>query len=450
MSRKLVLAALVAVMALGVSIAQATPSRIETLGGQGMYLQDDTNIFGNPATLGYYRNCVLLHLGGVDGGDMHALGGYSAGIGDMLTLGLIYGRNPSYELGGIALPLNGAVSGWTFDNNWGDYTTHAITYPIALPGLAFANTGAQVWENPIDIILAAKLGNLLLGVSWYMVSGKEHNTWDNDNPGDTEYTLKSSLNALKVGISADLGNIMPEVWFHYVPYKVNSKWENTAPVPATEYERELKGRRFNLGGRAFLKMGDNLTIVPAVEWSNVTGNVSVDSTPDEIIYVPTNLNEEDLSEEYKGNLINAGVSLNWTADRVLLVTSFGLQYAKYVRTLEVDGLTGDRQDSLKMFALPVVGIGLEYQATKILVVRGGISTTTIYAKGTENFETDLAGSLNPEEETAETYQSTTAAVGIGLHFGNLIIDLTAGDMIIDNEQSQDSLFSALDMKLKFD
>lgn len=455
MSKKLVVVLLAAMLTLGVSIAQATPSRLETLGqGTGLvYVQDDTDIFYNPATLGYYRNVGLLHMGGYSG-DMYALGGLSLGLGDMLTVGLIFARNPSYELGALsvmwwanaALDPAGSLTSpkWLWNDNWAAYPG---TYTVDIATSIGGYDAAMEWMNPIDIILAAKLGNMQLGVSWYTASGKHESTYEDDSPADYSETLKSRINALKVGLSADMGNVMPEVWFHWVPFKVSSTWEDD--IANTEINRELKGRRFNLGARAFYKMSDAVTIVPAIEWSNVNGDVSIDTTPD---FYPTSVStiiEEDLSENYKGNRINAGIGLNYAVDKVLVATSIGLQWYSFTRTLEVDGLDGSEEEVRKWLALPVVGLGVEYQATKIVTFRGGISTTTIYARYRNEDSADTAGSLNYEDTSSTTAQNTTASVGVGLNFGNLVIDLTAGNLLVAGEPATFSLFSALDAKYKF-
>jgi hypothetical protein len=333
---------------------------------------------------------------------------------------------------------------WAFNDNWSDY---GGINPVSIAAIAGLDE-AMEWHNPIDIMVAAKLGNLLLGVSWYMARGKATAEYTDDAPTDLTETLSAKLWALKVGLSADMGNIMPEVWFAYVPFNVNSKWEDD--VANTEVERDLKGRRFNLGMRLFLGMGDNLTIVPAIEWTNINADVTIDTSPD---FFPTSfatILEDDLGENYKGNGVNAGVGLNYAMDRVLFTTSIGLQWSKVTRELDVDGLSGSSTSTLSWWALPVIGIGLEYQCTKILVFRAGISTTTINAVYSDSWADDEVGSLNAEEDLKITEQNTVASAGIGLHFGNLIIDLTIGDMILSNEPGSQNLFSAMDVKYKFE
>jgi len=154
MSKKLAIVVLLAVVAFGASNAMATASRMETLGQTtGLaYVADDTSIFNNPGTVGYYGNAFMLHLGGVDGGDMMAFGGVTMNLGKMLTLGLVFARNPGYEeglIGSVLGPVFGTSSlgipsglGAAFQNNWAasmssftyGYNNYA-TFPVSLTGV---------------------------------------------------------------------------------------------------------------------------------------------------------------------------------------------------------------------------------------------------------------------------------------------------------------------------
>jgi len=461
---KRVIIALIAVLGLAVSVAQATPSRIETLGEQTglVYLQDDTDVFYNPATVGYYRNVLLLHLGAQDGGDMYALGGVSLGIGDMLTLAVIAGRNPNYEVGFSSLSGNESASiGWIMVNSldltsagptpW-NFLDNSVFYNVGTNTVSLAglNDAAMDWMNPIDVMLAAKLGSINLGVSYYIANGKHLETYEDDAPTDTTIELKALLQAVKVGLSADLGNMMPELWFAYVPFKVTGSYEDD--VANTSLDRELRGRRINVGGRLFYKANDNLTIVPAVEWTSIGGEMTIDSDP--IINPVSVVGFElaDFVESFKGNLVRAGIGINYSVDKILVASSIGMEYAKISDTLEVDGLDGDVEYSWRWLELPKVGLGIEYQATNILVLRTGINTTTIYASQNNEVTSDVLGSGNFDDNARESYQLTKAATGIGLHFGNLIVDLTAGELLVDAENDttgNSSFFSAMDVKYKF-
>lgn len=460
MSKKLVIVALMAVLTIGVSVAQATPSRIDTLGQNTglVYIQDDTNIFTNPAALSSYRNCLLFHMGGYDGGDIYALGGASLGLGEMITLGLIVGRNPDYEEG-----MLGLITGEVFQTGMGplplDFQNHwnGGAVPPANPrnysnagtntaSIAGLNAAAMNWVNPIDILLAVKLGNVSIGASWYMASGK-HTSDYSDDVLNTSEELTARLQAWKFGVAASMGNISPEVWFHYAPLTVTSTWTND--TANTEVERELKARRINVGLRVPYKVNDNLSIVPAFEYANINGEVTISTDPDAQSTSVLGPTMEDLVESYTGSSINAGIGINYQIEKLLVASSIGLQWMKGTASLEVEGLNGTVDDTMKWIAIPVVGLGLEYQCTKILVFRGGIATTTIFSRSTDLAESDVVGSLNYSDESNITQQNTIASVGLGLQFGNLVIDLTAGDMIIANERGYNQLFTAMDFKYKF-
>ena len=166
------------------------------------------------------------------------------------------------------------------------------------------------------------------------------------------------------------------------------------------------------------------------------------------------LTVEDLGENLKGNTINAGVGINYAVEKLLLATSIGVQWSKFVHTLEVDGIDGTTEETLSWVAFPVVGMGIEYQATKLVTFRGGMSTTAFWDKSSGEITADTPGSLDFRRDESITAQSTRASVGVGLNFGNLIIDLTVGGMLVGNEPNPSglgvqNLFSALDAKYKF-
>jgi hypothetical protein len=457
MSKKFVIVALMAVLAIGASVAQATPSRMDTLGQNTglVYLQDDTNIFANPADLANYRKMVWLHMGD-DSSDLTAYGGLSLGIGEMLTLGIIVGRNPSFEEGGGI----GAVMGDVIGGSGGGYPANFLNHwnASALPNYSSAGTnaasitgvptGAMVWMNPIDLMLAVKLGNINLGASWYYANGKATNKYTDDFPTDTDEKQTAKLTAWKFGLSTTMGNLTPEVWFHYSPFHLKSVWnDNVADTDAT---RKLDGRNFDIGAHVIYKMSDHLVLVPKIDYNNISASAKIDTNPD---FNPTGIafrTEGDLTEKYTGGMINAGIGINYSIDKLLVATSVGLQWFHFKQELSIDGLDGSVDETTKWIAIPVVGIGLEYQATKVLVLRGGIARSALYTKSTDITQADVLGSLNYKNtNTISAEAPVTANLGLGLHFGNLVLDLTAGDMIIQGEAGSNNLFSAADLTYKF-
>ena len=553
MSKKLLVAAMVAVLALGASIAQATPSRLETLGqgGGGLtYLADDTNMFWNPATVNAYPSHVMINLGGFDDNgandDMHATGTVVLGIGP-LNLGLGVGRNPDSELQAISMmaPNGEALStgmgagadgqpgiagvdddGDTivdnaselgtagsddamtvlFNNNWatgwsgvpmggswsvgpdgqpgvatvdddGDTTVDDIgelgfagSDDVYTPAMGNLPNGSTQWENPLDIIVGVKAGNINIGLSYYIARGRQVASAVTTTPGgvvvaDDEYDLKATIQSWKLGLAMEAGSMSPELWFHYDPFTLRSTWtDNLASNFDYELERMLKGRRINIGTRIPFKANDNLTVVPMFEYSTTSGEATFDESANNVAALTyimgpgpasyTNITVDDLSESYKATQITTGLGINYVKDRILVASSLGLNWMKAVQELEIDGVPGGQTNTMRLFQIPVVTLGIEYEATKILVLRTGISTSTLHStlRMIEEIDpvNDGTNVVNEEEnEITETVQSTTASAGVGLHFGDLVVDMTLGGATVSGEDDDDALFTRLDVKYHF-
>ena len=453
MSKKLLIAAVVAMIAIGSTMAMATESRIECLGSQGLYLMDDTNIFGNPAMAAKYSKMVRLHMAGIDGsGDTHAYGGGTMSITDGLTLGLFVARNPEYEEGGI---------GWVVSNTQTSGSMGPISGPVFTDPYTLGSTDAFVnWKNPFDIILAYQMGDMAFGISYYLANGKmkyEDNIpgGDDDDTETIEGTAK--LHSLKLGMTYAMGNIKSSLYFHWDPYKVKGTYEfdDDASGGDFETEHELSGSKIVLGGRMFYNMNDNLALVPAIRWEHVGGEVTIDWDDDN--YYAGDTTEEDLEETYKYNTVTVGMSAQYRADRLFLVTSAALKWSKYVQefSIDTDDVDWTETSTSKTFAVPEVAMGLEYQAAKWACLRGGIKTTTIWASSTSMFEEEEDGDELADNSLMQTVQSTTANIGAGLTFGNLMIDMTFGNFVLTNEDGNDglsggpNLFSHLDAKYVF-
>lgn len=453
MSKKLLIAAVVAMIAIGSTMAMATESRLECLGSQGLYLMDDTNIFGNPATAAHYPKMLRLHMAGIDGsGDTHAYGGGTMTIADGLTIGAFVARNPSYEEGGI---------GWVVSNTQDSGMVGPLSGPVFTDPYMLGDTDAFVnWVNPFDIILAYKMGDMAFGISYYLANGKLAYE-DNIPSGDEDDTLNidgtAKLHSLKLGMSMAMGNMQPEAWFHWDPYKVNGtlEFDDDASGGDWESEHELSGSKIVLGGRLFYNMNDNLALVPAITWEHVSGEVTVDFDDD--LYIAGDTTEEDLEETYKYNTVTAGMSAQYKADKLFLVASAALKWSKAVAEFSIDTNDYDWTETTtsKTFAVPEVAMGLEYQAAKWACLRGGIHTTTIWASSTLINEEEDDGDDIVDNSLMQTYQSTSANIGAGLTFGNLTIDMTFGNFVLANEDGNSglsggpNLFSHFDAKYVF-
>ncbi len=474
MFRKVFLLLLVVVFLVGAAESRATLSRIETLGQQGLYLMDDTNVFDNPATINFYRDCLFIHMGGDMpagvGGDLSAVGAISFALGDSLTLGLVAGGP-----GAMVLVNQGSITAIKYDAV--DFMNNLFIDPLGVyPGVPNRtyppNKVESDWKNPFQVILGYKMRNIKLGLAYISMTGAYE---FQDNVNGIEWEQYSNLHIFQLGMSMNMGKLQPEAWLHFAPYWIRSDYTNRAAD--YESQQQLEGGKFVLGGRLFYNMSENLKVVPAITWEHVTGEVETDTDPDVWLtldglnYFP----EDEINHEYLVDDFQVGVNMQYTEGGFfgLLVTgSLGLKYSRWERKIEVDYRDTDYEQTTglaempipglpkasKYFAAPVAALGIEYWTNPTFCFRGGLSTTSVWAASLiEDEKTDTAGNKTTDESAMKTVQKTQAAVGMGLHFGNMLIDATFGNWFLVGEDggnpamggSGPNLFSHLDVKYKW-
>jgi len=349
---------------------------------------------------------------------------------DALTIGAFFARNPDLEVpDNSALPeiLDDAMSPSSSvaairdqDGNWTGGSDEFMKP-----------------HNPFEVILAYKIGNISLGWSYYLANSKIHN--DNDIV-DTEYDGKAVYRSSELGVSADLGNMKAEGWLRGGVFGAKMEMENGRTDELTINEGEL-------GGRVFFNMTDSLALVPALRLSGTVGEVEWD--------------ESGWTQEYVNSELELGASAQYTADKLFLIGSAGLLWSKFEKKIEYDpsGYEGTFSENNDEFMVPVVGMGLEYMAKDWLTLRGGMNTTTIWARNEDVTEEEDNNSGDITDTTKlRTKQETTASLGMGLHFGNLTIDATFGNFVLTGEEGGNpvtggptgpNLFSSLDCKYVF-
>jgi len=467
MSKKWVFLVISTVLFFGAVNAWATASRLEALGNQDLFLVDDTNAFFNPATLNYYRDCLFIHMGGVKGGDYSAVGAISFKIGENGGLGIIAGGPIALGYivqGSISAVRADAIVPGTFVDHFG-----VLPGPIPPNDVDYTVDSGATFLNPIGIILDYKLGKTALGIGYFLINGKNKDDVEvaaTNTKYDSEQT--AMIQAFVVGMSSRVGKMQPEAWFHWDPYWVKSEYTDDN----TDFEsvEKLRGNRFYAGARLIYYLSDTLTVVPVVTYEHVGGHVDIDTDPN--LPIPaTNATVDDMEQRYKIDSVFAGVNMQYATGGffgLLITGSVGMEWAQFLRELEIDhthfsetsGFPEDPLDVetpvMKTFAAPVVKMGLEYWTNQTLCLRGGISTTTLMAaQRAKKDRKEVDGVKTADITEVETVQETQAAVGMGLHFGTLLIDMVFGNFFLAGEDGFSAghggpnLFSNLDVKLKW-
>ncbi len=457
MSKKITTLTVVVILLFGISNAFATASRMEALGNQGLYLTDDTNPYSNPSCQSYYPDRLSIHMGGIYGGDVSAIAGISLGLTDKMVLGLVVGGPGALVMiveGGINTIKTNAIlhNPYTLrPKAFNEYFEDLLPLGSTPPSPNRVDTG---WMNPIGAILAYKSGNTAVGLGYVFVNGKYE---ENDEISDTDLDEKAVMHAMQIGVSTKMGKTMLEAWIHWYPYSVKSKYTDSV----MESAEDLTGNRLNLAGRLIYSFSDTVTIVPAFSWERVTGDVNFDTTPDTDLGLAApydDLTEEALDQTYLLDEVITGLNIQYHTGGffgLLITGTVALEWNRWYRELEINETDFNSKHNEKEFLAPRAALGIEYWANKTFCFRAGVSTSTLWAATVvEDDNVDVDGTITEAIETMETVQVTTAAVGLGLHFGKLLIDGTFGNMFLAGEDGDlmgdgPNLFSNLDLKVRW-
>jgi len=212
----------VAILLLFVSGLFASEARLDGLAGGGWYLLDESDVFFNPAWVGFdeYRGSVLLELGTYNGvtDPTGQYGHVNFGVGDMLTLGFAFNR------------VEGEV------------------------GDIIAGSGLPAPRNGLDLMGGLNLGNLNLGIGVYKSGAKDY---AKDLDADTtvsESTKKTGVLGVHLGTVLNFGerNIL-DAGFNL---RFNSYKDEDVASGTTETDEIDGGMAIDLGVRSFYYIND--------------------------------------------------------------------------------------------------------------------------------------------------------------------------------------------------
>ncbi len=428
--------------------AEAASSRVEGLVGDpaearnGMFVKDDLNIFLNPALAARWRGRIPLSLGITqDQGDLvlDPFGGALIPIGDTFTLGVFLNRRPGLFADQAALNtvLEGLIQGGSYVGPDGSST--GVT--------------AQKLFLPVDIIAAFATDAVEIGASVYAAFGKDGSMSENyDEDGDvtTRSTRDSAANYITAGFGARIlaDGVTPEFWLRYGGaaswsdgYDENFSLDGDPRTSDGTYG--VQGvNSFAIGVRVPFSAGDFL-ITPGVNVGFAGGQPLYDDrTSDSPL--------EDLFYRHDAVAATFGVGVEYSPDEDfrLVATVSG----------EVDVLTTTREggeDESYFFnvnratdvRLPIASFGAEASITKHLMVRGAIRAgLATSVKGGVNLSDNQDGPTNSTytSESGGAGNSFSAAGGLSIPFEKVVVDISAGGMLVAQEEGG-SFFSRADL-----
>jgi hypothetical protein len=340
-------------------------ARILALGGgpTNYFLNDYTDIYFNPAYIEQYANLVCVELGT----------GFSSGSG-FSTTNQFYGA--SFALEKVTLGLTvGKREGPMFSENSYGYQTggyySACDYMKSALDSYLQNILVQSSSEPLtplQLFAGFTLGNMSIGIALY------ESNWsrEDDGTGTVSQGRKCSAALNQYGIKAGVLYPLNETTTLDLAgsFRLNDASsdysDNNTNAPITESSFSAAGYELSLIGRAFYKISPKLSIVPIARAEYFFYDPEVNSKPQSNLLLP--LPNSYSKWEFE---LGAGVQSRW--ENGLAVMGLSIQYI----TLKNDAgsyngtIHQTTRYTRSWFDLPKINAGVEYSATKWLLLRAG-------------------------------------------------------------------------------
>ncbi len=209
---------------LGVLTAQATISRVNSLGGNGDFFEDDSNVLRWYGSLVDYPNQAVLESGNFNIQDG-------------------YWQTPASKLSGPGFGVHYALG------QSGQYGNLALFYRDHNDDRNFSMISEEL-RNNVQLIYALNLGPLTAAAFW------GHGSRDL-NIANTEFEY--SANNVGLGARLDLNENV------YLDLAWESQFTSLQNSSFPETDEPESESNYNLRGRAFIALGDHTALVPMAE-----------------------------------------------------------------------------------------------------------------------------------------------------------------------------------------
>lgn len=444
-------------------IASADRARVQSLGGIDLLIEDNSDIFLNPAHIGAYSNRAWFSLGvtgsgGTVGFDPH--GGGAVRIRDVFNLGVVLNRSPqAYGFGNAIWPvanvyIPGGPGGTLSGPDGPSEPTAPLRFPVDLfVGYGNKDTGVRV------------------GANFYYAGGAQR-VWEvedsdqdgNENSGVTR--LQSHLFNATVGVAVGrtTDRVRPEGWFrvgNLAAWADEQSFRGTATGEDPVVDRILSmDRDLRIGFGARVPIGDatalrGVVVTPALSYDVAMGSFRFDDN-----LVNPDSDAEQAQRAATAHDLRVGVGVAGRADDLLVVGTASV-VAKILSVKDtlidddtlgtIDQFTNEAVD----LALPELSIGAEYRVLPVLIVRAGVRSTVgggrqiLTAKSfngpeADLFQLDVNQTIIPQDLTV----AFEANGGLGLHVRRFALDATFGGLFLG--QAGSSFFSRVDLSFNFD
>ncbi|MCK6528100.1 hypothetical protein L6R50_11275 [Myxococcota bacterium] len=455
LNRPSALAAAAATLLCGGS-AMAASARMEGLAGDpatarnGMFVMDDLNVFLNPALAAYegddvrYRGRVPFSLGLAQSQGSVTLdpfGGALIPIGDNFTIGVFLNRRAGLFSDQAAL-----------NTVWGSLVDPA-SGAIVLPDGSTSGSTAATPFLPLDLIAAYGNDDVQIGFGLYASFARNRaldDAYDEDEDlvSATTTTTSTSYVTAAVGVRIAGDDVSPDFWVRYGG--ANALADQLVEMPQEDDEIVVDQtvstsgpNGISLGARVPIE-ADDFLITPGVQFAYAAGMPKyvdrLDDNPleDEFLYHVASVSATvGVGIEYAPNdEFRVVGTLSAEIDSTTLTTESG-EDESYSRSV-------GRSTSVRA---PIASIGAEGKVLKNLWLRGairaGLATSALLGSYTHENDNGI-DQIASASLSGAAGNSLSAAGGFSLPFEKVVLDVTAGGLLVSQEQGG-GFFSRADL-----
>ena len=441
--------------------ASADRARVQSLGGVDLLIEDNSDIFLNPAHIGAYSNRAWFSLGvtgagGTLGFDPH--GGGAVRIRDVFNLGIVLNRSPqAYGFGNAIWQVaNAYIPGGPGGTLTGPDGPSEATAPLRFPVDLFVGYGNK------DTAFRA-------GMNLYYAGGAER-VWeveDSDQDGfENSGVTKTQTHLVNVTLGVAVGRttdrVRPEGWVrigNMAAWADEQSFRGSTTGDDPVVDRILSmDKDVRVGGGVRVPIGDasalrGVVVTPGLQYDVAFGSFRFDDN-----LVNPDSDAEEAARVATGHHLRVGVGVAGRADDLLVVGTASLvtSILSVKDTLPADDLTIDQFTTETVdLAIPELSIGAEYRVLPVLLVRAGVRSTvgggrqiltskSFTGPEEELFQLDVNQAIVPQS-LAVAFEATG---GLGLHVRRFALDATFGGLFLG--QAGSSFFSRVDLSFSFD
>jgi len=447
--------------------ASAGPARLDALGAQGLYLEDSSNVFTNPALLSTYGNRAWFSIGvvgdetTVTGVRVDPHGGASVRIRDVVTLGVVLNRSP--ELYGFSNALYPTMRAYMPTGPGGVLSGPAgpveTTAPLRFPVDVLASFGDPYAPGRFGFNIYYAGGT----ASEHVLDDSDQDRLEVDSRISRETHLFNATLGLAVGNPAErargevwmrVGNLA--AWYDEVTQRQTSA---ATYEPITDRIVSLD-RDLRVGAGFRLHLGDALSgvvVTPGLTYDAAFGAYRFDDNR-----VNPDSDAEKALRQVHSHDLRAGVGVALRRDD-LLVQGSAAVFARNTTgtdfTPEPDANVLALTTSTWAVGVPQLAIGAEYRLLPWLLVRGSIKSVFGLGRAATNVDRRIGSeTVDPAEyyglesslftAPLEPSGSITAATGLGVEVKRFAFDAIIGGIFLGEPGAL--LFSRFDLRFVFD